>query len=144
VNAYIERQKLWSGTQDEVHAALGVGEPEIQLEAIRIIRERRFKSEAPTLLELLNHENERLRDAALGALVDFREQKAVAVLARQRSMRDRREMRKIIEAISVLGGEEARDYLGFVAETHDDAEIKEMAQKARERLNRRAENPAQR
>jgi len=41
-------------------------------------------------------------------------------------------MRKILDAIATLGGGEARDYLSFVAETHDDEEIRTMAAEALE------------
>ena len=33
-------------------------------------------------------------------------------------------MRKIIEAIAILGGQEADEYLSFVAATHDDEDIR--------------------
>ena len=46
-------------------------------------------------------------------------------------------MRKIIEAISILGGQEADEYLSFVAATHDDDEIRAEAAAARARLQRR-------
>jgi uncharacterized protein HemY len=46
-------------------------------------------------------------------------------------------MRKIIEAISILGGQEADEYLSFVAATHDDDEIRAEAAAARIRLQRR-------
>ena len=52
-------------------------------------------------------------------------------------MRDRREMRKILDAIATLGGKEASEYLSFVAEGHDDPEIRELAAAARARLQRR-------
>jgi hypothetical protein len=48
-------------------------------------------------------------------------------------------MRKIVDAIATLGGSEARDYLSFVAETHDDEEIRAMAKEALERLLRHSE-----
>ncbi len=46
-------------------------------------------------------------------------------------------MRKIIEAIAILGGQEADEYLSFVAATHDDDEIRAEAAAARARLQRR-------
>ena len=52
-------------------------------------------------------------------------------------MRDQREMRKILDAIAVLGGHEAAEYLGFVADGHDDPEIREMAAEAKKRLLRK-------
>jgi hypothetical protein len=89
------------------------------------------------LLKLLGDDDESVRDAALGALIAMRERSAVRALTESRSLRDRREMRKIIEAISILGGQEADEYLSFVAATHDDDEIRAEAATARTRLQRR-------
>ena len=91
----------------------------------------------PTLLKLLGDDDESVRDAALGALIAMRDRRAVRELTQSRSLRDRREMRKIIEAISILGGQEADEYLSFVAATHDDDEIRAEAAAARTRLQRR-------
>jgi len=38
--------------------------------------------------------------------------------------------------MATLGGEEALDYLSFVAESHDDPEIRELAKAAKARLER--------
>ncbi len=135
---YLARQRLWAGRPDELRRTLTADAGELRIEAIHAAGERRLTSEAPTLLELLSDEDELVRDAALGALVELRERRAVGEIARQRSMRDSREMRKIIDAIATLGGDEASDYLGFVAEAHDDADIKEMAKTALERMKRKA------
>jgi HEAT repeat protein len=96
-------------------------------------------SEAPALLKLLEDPEEVVRDAALGALVELRDRRAVSVLAEGRSMRDRREMRKILDAIALLGGDEAADYLAFVADGHEDPEIRALAVSARQRLGRRGD-----
>jgi hypothetical protein len=48
-------------------------------------------------------------------------------------------MGKILEAIAALGGDEARDYLGFVAESHDDEDIRALAADARRRLQQRTD-----
>ena len=96
-----------------------------------------MRGEAPALLALLEAPEEPLRDAALGALIALGDQRAVAELARHRSLRDRREMEKILEAIAILGGDEARSYLSFVADTHDDESIRKQAAEALRRLDRR-------
>ena len=74
----------------------------------------------------------------------MRERRAVRELTQSRSLRDRREMRKIIEAISILGGQEADEYLSFVAATHDDDEIRTEAAAARARMQRRSASDAAR
>lgn len=135
--SYLARQRVWKANASEVRAALSVDAGELRMEAIRAIGERRLTSEVPALLKLLSSDEEAVRDAALGALVEMRERRAVGELAKQRSMRDRREMRKILDAIATLGGTEASEYLAFVADTHEDEEIKGMAKQALERLKRK-------
>ena len=47
-----------------------------------------------------------------------------------------------MDAISLIGGNEARDYLSFVAQSHDDPEIRELARAAAERMLRSAAKPS--
>jgi len=131
------RRGLQEGSPAALHAALVGDAGDLREEAIRIIGERQIHEEAPDLIKLLSNDDENLRDAALGALIAMRERSAVRALTESRSLHDRREMRKIIEAISILGGQEADDYLSFVAATHDDEEIRATATAARARLQRR-------
>jgi hypothetical protein len=136
---YLARQRLWRGSADDLRSALAVEAGDLRIEAIRAVADRRLTSEVPTLLRLLTSDEESVRDAALGALVELRDRRAVTEIAKQRSMRDRREMRKILDAIATLGGQEASEYLGFVADTHEDEEIRQMAKQALDRLKRRAD-----
>ena len=131
------RHRLQDGSPAALHAALVADGGELREEAIRIAGERQLRDEVPTLLKLLGDDDESVRDAALGALIAMRDRRAVRELTQSRSLRDRREMRKIIEAISILGGQEADEYLSFVAATHDDDEIRGEAAAARTRLQRR-------
>jgi hypothetical protein len=135
--AYVARQKLWEGSVREIDLVLKSPDNDLRVEAVRIVAARSLREEIPTLLGLLSDEDEYVRDAALGALVVLRERGAVKVLAESRQMRDAREMRKILDAIAILGGREAQEYLGFVAETHDDEEIRTMAKEAMDRLLKR-------
>jgi hypothetical protein len=131
------RRRLQEGSPAALHAAITGDAGELREEAIRIVGERQVREEVPTLLKLLSSDDEPVRDAALGALIAMRERSAVRELTQSRSLRDRREMRKIIEAISILGGQDADEYLSFVAATHDDDEIRAEAAAARTRLQRR-------
>jgi hypothetical protein len=133
LGAYIARQKLWSADRQTLHAALAAP-GEIRLEAIRVAAARKLLDEVPTLIGLLSDDEETIRDAALGALVDLHDPRAVPALTKTKSMKDRREMRKIIDALAALGGQEASDYLSFVADAHEDEEIRNMANAALLRL----------
>jgi len=135
--SYLGRQKMWRSSDKEVSAALTGDAGEARAEAIKVVTERRLTSEVPTLLKLLSAPDENVRDAALGALVELRDRRAVTELAKQRSMGNQREMRKILDAIATLGGDEAAEYLSFVADAHEDPEIKGMAKRALERLKRK-------
>jgi hypothetical protein len=137
IGGFAARRKLHVGSPDQVHAALTADAGDLREEAIRVAGERKLAQEVPALLALLNDPDESIRDAALGALIQIGDRRAVSELTRTRSLRDRREMRKIIEAIATLGGQEALDYLSFVAESHDDEEIRSEAAAAKARVERR-------
>jgi hypothetical protein len=139
-HAYVRRQKLWEAPVSEITAALQPGDDEMLVEALRIIGARKMRDQVPAVLRFLSNDDESVRDAALGVLVALRERGAVKALAQSREMRDAREMRKILDAIATMGGQEAKEFLGFVAETHDDDEIRDMARSALERLLRRDES----
>jgi hypothetical protein len=137
VDGFGARRHLRTAAPAELRAAIAADGGELRLEAIRAIGERKLTGEGDALLGLLDDPDETTRDAALGALISLGDRRAVTSLTRSRSLRDRREMRKIIEAISILGGQEADDYLAFVASSHDDEEIRADASAARARLQRR-------
>ncbi len=141
IDGYVARRQLDRGPAEVVHAALQADGGDLRNDAIRAVGERKLRDEVPTLLKLLNDSDERTRDGALGALIALGDRRAVSELTRTRSLRDRHEMRKIIEAIAILGGQEADEYLSFVAATHDDDEIRAEAAAAHARLQRR-ENDA--
>lgn len=137
LDGFLAREKLRTAPEPAVRAALRADGGDLQEAAIRIAGERRLRDEVPVLLELLDNPSESVRDAALGALIQIGDRRAVTALTKSRSMRDRREMRKILDAIATLGGDEALDYLSFVAASHDDEELRALATAAKSRLERR-------
>ncbi len=138
IDRYLAQQRLADGPPELVRAAIAASDGgELRLEAIRQVGERRLQDQAPVLLKLLSDPDETTRDTALGALIALHDRRAVTELANTRSLRDRREMRKIIAAIALLGGQEADDYLSFVAASHDDDEIRAAAASARAELQKR-------
>lgn len=139
LSQFLARARLTTAAPAQIHAVITGDGGALRGEAIRLAGARDLRDEIPTLLALLQDDNESLRDAALGALIALRERRAVKVLTLNRSLRDRHEMRKILEAIAILGGEEAGDYLAFVAQSHDDEEIRTLAADAKSRLDRRSD-----
>jgi hypothetical protein len=137
VDGFAARRRLHAAGPEVLRAALAPDAGELRLEAIRTIGERHVTTDSDALLALLNDPDETTRDAALGALIALGDRRAVTELTRTRSLRDRREMSKIIEAIAILGGQEADDYLSFIAGSHDDEDIRAEAAAARARLQRR-------
>jgi len=136
IGAYARRQRLWTDDGKEIEKALASEDEDLRLEALRVVGDHRLRAFSPAVLRLLEDDDENVRDAALGTAVKLEDRRAVKVLTESRAMRDEREMRKILDAIASLGGEEAREYLQFVAETHDDDEIRDIAKTALERLSR--------
>ena len=139
LGTFLQRTRLRTAGPAQVHAALASdAATPLREEAIRQVGVRHLGDEAPRLLALLDDADEATRDAALGALIALRDTRAVAKLTRDRSLRDRHEMLKILDAISLIGGSEAADYLSFVADGHDDPDIRQAASEARDRLRNRA------
>jgi HEAT repeat protein len=137
LRTYVARQTLWSAGEAAIAQALLSGDGDLRLEAVRIVGARKLKAQLPTVIRLLSDSDEATRDAALGAVVALGERSAIKALADSRQMRDSYEMSKVVDAVASLGGQEAKDYLSFVAETHDDPDIRKMAEAALARLKAR-------
>jgi hypothetical protein len=107
--------------------------------AVGIAGVRRVRETVPPLIKLLKHESEEVADPAIGALVGIGDRRAVRPLTRLTKFSNTAKMAKLIDGIGSLGGKEAREFLEFVASGHDDADIRNMASEALERLKRRRE-----
>ena len=110
--AYLARQKLWAGGAAALREALRADAGELQMEAIRAVGERKLTSRGAD--PPASCSTTRRSRCATPPWAPWSSSRTVAPSAcwpRQRSMRDRREMRKILDAIAVLGGEEAAEYL---------------------------------
>lgn len=134
---YVARLRVGGADEAGILAGLDSDSAVVVEEAARQAGQRRLVAATERLLRLLSHDEEPVRDAALGALLLLGERRAVSELARTRSMRDRREMAKILEVIGALGGGEAMEYLEFVVDAHEDELVKEWAREALARARRR-------
>jgi len=137
----IAEERLRSGDPAEIAAALGAPDPELRAMAIRYAGARRSRTLVGRLAGFLRDPDSAIRDAAIGALVDIGDPAAVKPLTDAVEFKDTGSMRRILDAIAALGGDEADSYLDLVASGHEDERIRALAQSALDRLRRKAPKP---
>lgn len=150
VDATALRKVVETVTRDiAFQAGLAVGAPEKTVRvlgtekdaqrlaaAVEIAAVRRLKAAVPALVKLLRHKEPAVADRTIGALVAIGDRRAVKPLTRLSRFSDTEKMAKIIDGIGSLGGKEARDWLELVASGHEDADIRNLAREALERMGR--------
>jgi hypothetical protein len=139
----LAKLRIHQGDSKQLLAALADADFDLRAEAVRVAGLRRERAAVPALCQLLKSEDADLRDLALGALVEIGDRSAVPALTRAAPFRDVRELPKILDAVAALGGDEARAYLEFVATSHDQETIRELAREALGRFSRRHAPPDQ-
>jgi hypothetical protein len=133
----LQRERLRRADPGAVVAALRSSDTETRLAAVNAAAERRERAAVPGLIERLNDDDDTIRDRALGALVEIGDRRAIGPLTKQTRFRDLDGMRKVVDAVASIGGDEARSYLEFVSSGHEELEIRELAREALERLQRK-------
>ncbi|MSP61115.1 MAG: HEAT repeat domain-containing protein [Myxococcales bacterium] len=133
-----DQARIHLGGRDDLIAALHAPDSDLRAEAIRVAALRKETAAVPALIELLKCDDARLRDRALGALVELGDRRAVKPITEAARFHDVAELPKVIDAAAALGGDQARAYLDFVATGHPDPEIQALAREALGRLDRRA------
>ncbi len=133
----VDKELVRRGDPEVVLRALDHPDPGMRQVAFAAIAERRIRSAVPRLLELLKSEDVLVRDGAIGALVALREPRAIGPMTELASFSDLDMMRRIIDAVGAIGGEDARSYLELVATGHDLPAVRELAEAALGRLARR-------
>jgi len=131
------RDGIRRGDEPTVIAALTSEDSDVRAEAFRAVGLRHLHGALPRLTELLRSPDHEIRDAAIGALVELGDRRAVKPLVDLVEFSDLDMMRRIIDAVGMLGGDEARDYLEFVASGHETPAVRELAAAALDRLKRR-------
>jgi HEAT repeat protein len=105
--------------------------------AIEMAAGRRSMASVSPLISLLKHREMQISDRAIGALVAIGDRRAVKPLTHLTKLSDTAHMAKILDAIGTLGGQEAKDFLEFIASGHDDEDIRNMAEEALRRLQKK-------
>jgi hypothetical protein len=137
VAVLVKRDGIRRGQLAAVLASLDDQDPEVRADGFRAIAERQLHEATPRLIELLSVDEEDRRDGALGALVALREQRAVGAIVGHVEFNDIDSMRRVIDAVAQIGGEEAESYLELVAGGHELPGVRGLAAEALARLRAR-------
>jgi hypothetical protein len=133
----VDKERVRRGDEKAIFAALEDPDPSMRSAAFAAIGEHKVAAAVPRLLELLSAKDPYLRDGAIGALVALREPRAVKPLTELARFDDVDMMRRIIDAVGAIGGDDARAYLELIAGGHDVPAIRDLARSALRRLDRR-------
>ncbi len=133
IPAAIAAEQLWLGPPAAIRHAITSPDPDLRDDAIRFCGERKDREAVPQLIALLKSEGVELRDRSIGALAELGDPRAVKPLADLAKFGDLRELPKIMEAVSQVGGEEAEAYLEFIAGSHPVPEVQALARRALDR-----------
>lgn len=134
----IAKEEVRTGPDENVAKALRESEknPELTLWALEVVRAQKRAGLFDDVVALLDAKNPDLRETAVGVLLALGDRRAVPFLTEKAEMGDRLHLFAVIEAVSTLGGEEAVDFLEFLASGHPDAEVRERANDGLDRLKR--------
>tara|TARA_R110002073_G_scaffold24260_4_gene81916 strand:+ start:2976 stop:3953 length:978 start_codon:yes stop_codon:yes gene_type:complete len=132
----VARERLRRSTHAELLSALSVGlrEPTMRIWGLQLAADRGLREAATAAARSLDTEDEALRSAATAALVAFRDPTTVAALIEGVDFNSYEELRVTMEAISAIGGDDAIEFLEFLASGHSDDEIRERAKQSLLRL----------
>jgi HEAT repeat protein len=138
----IAKEEIRLGPPDAALRALDAPDLDLRTWALTIIGHRKLTAAFDAVVGKLGSAQSEERDAALGALIALGDRRAVPAIARMADFQDYAGVRRVIDAVAGLGGDEARDYLEFVASGHPDESIRQQAADALRRLERRADREA--
>ena len=136
VGGVIAKEALRGARAGALREALS-GSPDRVKWALELIGRRRLTQLAGPVRELLTSTDSAVADAAISTSVALGDSDAIKVLTEGIDFQDHERMRVVIEASAALGGNEAQQFLEFVATGHEDADVKAHAADALERLRRR-------
>lgn len=130
----IEAEALRRAQPTQIIEALKAGDVARTEWALTIVAERKLTGAFSAVVPLLDSADTRVRGGAVGALVALRDPRGVDALTKRARFGDSTFLRTVIEAVSVIGGEDAVTYLEFVASGHEDEGIKKQAADALRRV----------
>ena len=136
----VARERLRRAPHAELLSALSVGlsEPSMRIWGLQLAADRGLREAVPAAIDSLSSEDEALRAAAISALVALRDPSGVSALIKEVDFNSYEELAVTMEAISAIGGDDAIEFLEFVASGHSDDELRARAKESLERLRKRS------
>ncbi len=130
------QERLRLAPHAELLSALSVGlhEPSMRIWALRLAADRSLVEAVPAAMDALEAEDADVQATAIATLVALGDPRAVPALVKDTDFNNYEELGVRIEAISAIGGEEAIEFLEFVASGHSNPEIQERAKSSLARL----------
>ncbi len=132
----VAKEELRQGDDAAVLAGLDAKDPDLVLWSLELVAERKLAAGFERALALLRAQDAGVRAAALRVLVALKDPRAVAPLAKMANFSNPEELRMVIEAVSAIGGDEAAEFLEYVATGHSDADLRSRAREGLERIGR--------
>jgi hypothetical protein len=129
-DALIAKEAIRTGEAANVATALTADDPEMVRWALDVARDRRLAEAYDPVLALLASKDRDTHIDAIRALVAIGDSRAVDPIAKSGEFSDHKLIETIIDAVSTLGGEDARVYLEFIAAGHPDIGIRDKAARA--------------
>ena len=114
--------------------ALDAAEPDEQVLALALLGEAKSRAAVPAIGAALKDPRERVAEAAADALAAIGDERAVPLLIGAIRRDDVRSEVRAIEAISRIGGKEARAYLEMTALGDELPEVRALSQSALDRM----------
>ncbi len=137
----VAKEELRQGDDSAVLAGLDSLDPDEVLWSLELVADRRLRPAFERALSLLQAKDAGVRAAALRALVALKDPRAVEPLAKMANFSNPEELRMVIEAVSAIGGDEAAEFLEYVATGHSDADLRSRAREGLERIGRQRRPP---
>ncbi|HEU5057088.1 MAG TPA: HEAT repeat domain-containing protein [Kofleriaceae bacterium] len=137
----VAKEELRQGDDAAVLKALDDPDPDVVLWSLELVAERRLAAGFDRALALLEAKDAGVRAAALRALVALRDPRAVEPLAKMANFSNPDELKLVIEAVSAIGGDEAAEFLEYVATGHSDPDLRGRAREGLERIGKRRRGP---
>ncbi len=134
----VERERLRRASHEELLSQLSVGTDDAGLKiwGLQLAEDRSLREAVPAGIEALSHSDEHVRAAAITMLVSLKDPRAVSALSKDIDFKDYENLRVVLEAVSAIGGEDAIEFLEFVASGHPEEDIRARAKENMEELRR--------